>query len=289
MRVEKPIKLLTERGYTCTTSDEARSDVDINVFQKHNNVTYDRSMMDLLNGITVRIFDICDDHFDTDVFSDHYTCMSQQADIVTANSPNLIMRTLEKTGRTAMYIKDPITFPERFPVLPKENPSVVWYGSHTNFKPMGEIIHKIKEPVTVICNAPLKGADHVNFIPWGLGVVEEEIKNHDIVVIPLGNLPEKQNKNTNRAVDALMAGKFVVTDSEKVYGELKNFIFIGDILDGIFWCKHNRIAAYDMVRAGQEYVKKNYSDLVVGDQWEDAIKESLKFFKAGVVGFTSVI
>lgn len=278
MRVDTPARLLTDLGFKCTMSGEANIEADVNVFQKHNNLAYDRSMMDLIKGYSARMFDICDDHFDSDKLSDHYVCMSQLADHVTANSPNLIQKVSERTGaETIGYIKDPITFPFRKPVVRKgKEPSLLWFGSHTNFQPMGDICNSIKEPLTVICNAGVKGADNLKHIPWGLGVVEEEIQNHDIVLIPLGNQKNKQNKNTNRAVDAIAAGKFVVTDSERVYGELSKFIFIGPIQDGIFWYKHNAEMAKEMIEAGQEYIKKHYSDEVIAEQWKNNINFTLE-------------
>lgn len=270
MRVNTPIRLLNERGHKATTSSEADSKADVNIFQKHMAQSYDSTMATLLKGHSKVAFDISDDHFDKKD-GEHYKEMIEAADIITCNGPSLIERCRPySNGKTINYVKDPIMFNEGSPKnLNLTHPKLVWYGHITNFTTMDAISDTLKDPLTVITNKPVDG--NFKFIQWNVGVVEHIIGDFDIVLIPLKADPAKYTKNTNRAVDALMAGRFVVTDSEEVYGSLKDFIYIGDIKEGIQWAKDNPKEAMNKVLNGQDCVKHTYNDTVVGDQWELAL------------------
>lgn len=278
MRVLTPVSLLNQAGFDATWSDTANMSADVNVFQKHMNTQYDYQMIDMLKVFNKKtIFDICDCHFSKPKIGDYYRTMSKLATVVTGNSYNLNKKIEEETGVTPEFVKDPITFPEYpFKEWDKaEKPNLLWYGHITNFEPMVELDKAIPSDykLTAITNKDLGGT--YNFIPWEVGVVEEAIQYYDIVLLPLGVNEDKQYKNTNRAVDALMAGKFVITDSEKVYGELKDFIYIGDILEGISWFENNYEKAKEKILNGQKYVKEHYSSVVIQQQWVNAISKTI--------------
>lgn len=269
MRVNKPVELLKLRGHDATFSDEADVTADVNVFQKHLSSSYDETMAVLLKGKTKIAFDVSDDHFDKG-HGEHYKTMLKAADIVTCNGIPLIQRVKEFYNGPVNYIKDPITFPEYSPKnLNFKEPKLLWYGHVTNFPTMSVIEDTLKNPLTVITNKPVEG--NFTYVPWGQGVVESMIKDFDIVLLPLKADPSKHTKNTNRAVDALMAGRFVVTDSPEVYGALKEFVFIGPISEGITWAKDHPKEAMQKVLNGQDFVKHMFNDTVIGDQWSLAL------------------
>lgn len=271
MRVIKPVELLKVRGHDATYSNVADANADVNVFQKHMNMGYDESMASLLKGRTKIAFDISDDHFDKKA-AEHYSAMIDEADIITCNGPTLIERTKKLAGlKQIHYVKDPITFPEYDvrTTLNLKEPKLVWYGHITNFTTMSAVIPTLVDPLTVITNKEVEGS--FTFLPWDVGVVEKEIKNYDIVLLPLQKDVSKHTKNTNRAVDALQAGRFVVTDSAEVYGDLKDYIYIGDISEGVKWAKANPEEAIRKVVAGQEVVRELYNDRVIADMWEIAL------------------
>lgn len=284
MRVERPIALLRERGHKVTTSDTAHPKADVSVFQKHLNPAYDQGMASLLKGKSKIVFDISDDHFDK-AHGEHYKTMINIADMVTVNGKPLMEKTKQfiPAGGVMAYIKDPITFPygdTRF--LNLETPRLIWYGHITNFGTMGTLAstHTLGAPLTVVTNKEVTG--DFAYIPWEIGKVESIIHSYDIVLLPLAEDKTKHTKNTNRAVDALQAGKFVVTDSEEVYGELKDFIYIGDIADGIEWAKSNPKAAIAKTTAGQDYVRQAYNSEIIGNQWEDALTGEITLKQAKV-------
>lgn len=285
MRVDRPKKLLESRGHIVTISDTADYTADVNVFQKHNQGAYDMSMMDLLAGRTKLVFDICDDHFDNPKIGPHYVAMCKRANLVTANGPSIIKHIKEVTDVDALLCKDPITFPEySFKYNTTSKPKLLWYGHLSNFGPMEQFAKDFNQKdeynLTVITNSDLGG--NWKFTQWLPGVVEQEVKHYDIVLIPLGHRPNepetlknKQYKNTNRAVDALMAGRFVVTDSQRVYGELERFIYIGRLQDGIKFYQECPDLVEKMVKDGQDYIKHVYNDIIIADQWELSLTGSI--------------
>lgn len=273
MRVLKPVELLNEAGHEATWSREADAEADVIVFQKHINPQYDLFMMLLLADTSKIVFDICDDHFDGNL-RDYYIEACKRADLVTVNSKNLQEKVEKITGARTALVKDPITFPY-YKALSSEkriqNPKILWFGHVSNIGPLEAIAQATEDQMTIITNLGITSEkDNVTTMIWEPDLVERVIEDHDFVIIPLAE--NKQNKNTNRAVDALVAGRFVIADSERVYGELKDFIYIGDILEGIEWAKNNPDKVKKMIKLGQEYVMEAYGDSVVQSQWEEALK-----------------
>lgn len=269
MRVEKPVELLNQRGHTATWSDEADASVDINVFQKHMNPSYTSTMANILKGTTKIAFDISDDHFDK-TNGAHYLQMMKMADIITCNGPSLIKKAEQYAdGKKIYYVKDPITFPPHSPILNFEKPKLVWYGHISNFGTVNALADTLEDPLTVITNKEVVGK--FEYVEWEPGKVESLIHKFDIVILPLKGNETKYTKNNNRAVDALESGRFVITDSPEVYGSLKDYIYIGDIKQGIKWFKENPREALRMILLGQDVVRHTYNDLVIADMWEIAL------------------
>lgn len=274
MRVLKPVELLNEDGeFEASWSDEVDADAEVVVFQKHINPQYDAHMMNLLVDSNRIVFDICDDHFNGKL-ADHYKRCCRLADVVTVNSENLRDVVKEATGKDALLVNDPITFPYKQAlsnVNRIRNPKLLWYGHATNIGPLQHIAENCTEDLMIIVNDFHVESDRENVqsMLWEPNLVESVIENYDFVLLPLAQ--DKQNKNTNRAVDALVAGRFVIADSERVYGELKDFIWIGDILEGIEWARSNPDEVKRMVKLGQEYVMEVYSDARILKQWKGVI------------------
>lgn len=267
MRVNKPVELLNLRGHEVTVSEEADAKAEVNVFQKHMDQHYDQTMAAILKGHSKVAFDISDDHFDKEA-GEHYKTMISTADIITCNGRALIDRCKPyANGKPIHCVKDPITFPYfNAGLINLLEPKLLWFGHASNFGTMIPLLEKFKDPLTVITNKEVTGP--FKFEQWEVGKVESQILNYDIVVLPLKEDASKHTKNNNRAVDAIHSGRFVVTDSPEVYGSLKEFIFIGDISEGIEWAKANPDKAVKKIRAGQEFVQDMYSDIRIGDQWE---------------------
>lgn len=284
MRIQIPIRLL---NHSCgsflkaTVSATADENADLNVFSKH--FDKDENLKEIADGITkgyLTIMDVSDDHFDRER-GVYYSKMCEMADHLTCNSENMQERIYEVTGRLARIVQDPITFPALSfkPYEKGDTPGLLWFGHKAGAFALFPWANASPYGIRAICNAKIQHPK-VLHTEWGLGVVETEIENYDIVLLPtLSSFPWVKCKSPNRAVDAIQAGKYVITDNPDIYGDLKDYISIipqndGDALrkELLYWQTNpEEVAA--KIKAGKEFIAKKYNDLVVLDGWLDAFKD----------------
>jgi hypothetical protein len=263
---------------TSKISEKGDPNADVNIFYKHfdpdGNIQF---AIDNHDKKTKIIFDICDDHFDRQA-GPYYKRMVDLADHITCNSPQMKKRIHEVTNRPLKditVITDPVSFPLR---EPEHNPrsELLWFGHASNLESLNSWLPKIQDHgiLTIITNTNVQGALNIRPIAWYPGVVEEKIKDFDIVLIPVTKTPWSKYKSPNRAVDAIQSGKFVITDSEDVYGDLKDFLYItDDPMEGIRFYNDNPEKVKEMILKGQEYIQKKHSIETVEDQWRKVIEK----------------
>jgi len=270
MRCVIPCEGLNLLGeYEAAVTEQPNYSKDVNIFHKHlkpeENLYHALQIQDL----SKIIFDVCDDHFDKQ-HGNYYRMMCSYAHVITCNTANMQQRIYEELGRLAQICSDPITFPYHEPSY-SETPDIVWYGHATNVFSIVPFFDRV-DRLTVITNVRLPFHDKVRTKFWKPGLVEETIHKYDVVVIPRINTPEANKKSPNRAVDALHAGRFVIAESEEVYGELAGFIFLGTIEEGIEFYKNNPDKVLEMIKKGQEYVLDKYNHKEIAQQWARAIE-----------------
>lgn len=285
MRIELPedyLNKISKGGdykYLVSHGPKPREDVDINVFTKHFNPVEDiKSAQYLKKKGKKTIIDICDDYFERPG-AEYYLSMLETCDAVTCSSKNLTKKVKEISGRKDVFhVKDPCTFDFCEPSLfkPKEYTiSYLWYGRGYNLFSLKPLLpHLTDGPVAVFSEVELKTAqENVHWLKWEPGIVEINAKNFFVVLIPTFKHDKAtKNKSPNRVVDALFSGCFVVTDNEDIYEEFSDFIWIGDIIEGVDWFKKNPKEALKMIKRGQDYIEKNYTI-------ESAVKRWLTAFE----------
>ncbi len=288
MRVSRPAELLNVgvTGVITTVTQQALPEADVNIFNKHFDMK--NSYMAALAGKSLgyyTIFDVCDDHFGRE-HGEFYSKMCQEVDLITCNSKKMKERILEVTKKTARVIPDPITFPNLPPkssemIKQTKEPSFLWFGHGSNAPALKEWIPHFKYKLTCISDAPIHHPN-IDFVEWKPMLVEKRIVDADIILLPTTKHPWTKYKSPNRAVDALNSGKFVITDNEDIYGELRDFITIikstEELPEAINFWNNNPEKVVEMISRGQEYVRKNYSDSVILDGWLGALKD-LKLIK----------
>lgn len=293
MRVTKPAELLNVgvENVEVRVSPKADPSADINIFNKH----FDQkgNFVSLCAGPSkgfYSVFDVCDDHFDRK-HSVYYTKMCEKADHITCNSANMQERIYEVTGKLARIIPDPVTFLPGEPPTPEQlkeftskggTPRLLWYGHGSNLKALKDWIDQLTgRKLTVISDVPLYHPN-VDFVQWQPMIAEKRIMENDIVLIPTSNDPWVKYKSPNRAVDALHAGRFVITDNRDIYGHLEDYLYIIDSPDELpkaieFWIK-NPDKVSEMITKGQEWIQENNTDDVILDGWLNAFQD-LKLIK----------
>jgi hypothetical protein len=214
------------------------------------------------------IFDVCDNHFATE-HREHYVAMCQGAEVVVACTPTMAEQIHAETGMRAEVIPDPFEFPERgFEWYGGE--SVLWYGHGSNFRTLQDV--PLDCAIEMITNAARPGARvNARITPWSREAMLEAFDRHDTVIIPQFQDAKSRSKGNNRAVNALRQGKFVVASDIPSYRELSDYIYIGEIMDGVRWGRQNPDAVAAMVAAGQAYVANQYSPARIAGLWADII------------------
>jgi glycosyltransferase involved in cell wall biosynthesis len=286
MRIQTPVNILNYSlgsAVNCTYRATADTTADVNVFSKHFDQPATLLAMSSKEDFGFKaVFDVCDDHFDREDGS-FYEKMIDAADLITCNSANMQARIYEVTGKLARIIPDPITFPDSpFKKYAKGGtPRVLWYGHNSNLGSLAAVTSKNTTPVTAYCNKLYKGLKNIKVLLWDLGVVEGAIGDYDVVVLPTQEHPWAKCKSPNRAVDALAAGKLVITDTADVYEDLKNFVMIvpdlgvrpGALDEALEWWSTHPAEVEAMIVNGQKHIKKMYSSEKILEGWLKVLQD----------------
>lgn len=263
---------------------------------KLSNLWLDTAEALRMNGKRV-IFDLCDNHF-FDYRSDFTRKMVDLVDVVTVNTKAMSDIVTKETGKIPLIIPDPVDFEIHKPKFlsngflskPKKL-KLLWYGHESNInsiKTMFPHMHNFgmhNRCQLEIITSPLLGAeaicDEINrqgipltakFTPWSKEAVIEGLNNCDIVVIPNVVNQRTVTKSNNRLTDALWSGRFVVANKIPSYCEFSEFAWIGKFLtEGLHWAMNNPNQVIERIKAGQDYIKLNYSPEIIAARWRQAI------------------
>ena len=100
-----------------------------------------------------------------------------------------------------------------------------------------------------------------------------EISNSNIVIIPYPKDKERLVKSSNRIIDSMNLGRFVVLSDVVQFSEFRNFSYFGTIAKGIDWAVNNKNQIKNFVLSAQKYVSENYSQEVVAKMWQKIIEK----------------
>ena len=98
-----------------------------------------------------------------------------------------------------------------------------------------------------------------------------------MVIIPTG---VSAAKSGNRLIEAVRAGKFVVAEPLPAYEEFAEWMWVGDLREGVEWALGNEKECLKRVRKAQKYVQKHYSMEVIGPKWLEAVKKAYPWQQA---------
>lgn len=272
-RTLSPAKEL--RGLGCQThiDNKARPDADIVIFSKHwqyNDWSY--AYFCKLRGQKV-VFDVCDNHFDSK-YSDHYKRMCDVATAVTCNSEIMAKIILDKTGREAKVVKDPVLSKRR--LYTKQEPKLLWYGQMMNIQGLFDVYTEgTKWPIEVVVPGPFEPPQYmrdpqVTWTKWFPDVISSAAERNSIALLPYRQ--GKDAKSANRVLEALNSGLYVLADSIPAVEELDGF-GIWDLAfgleEGIKYYKDNDLTG-EMATA-QRIIDVNYSPQAIAAEWYKAL------------------
>lgn len=277
MRVLQPVQLFNVgvKGILASITKKVDPMSHVNIFGKHFDTEGNLEAIYDINKSYKTVFDVCDNHFGRELDS-YYRDMCTKADLVTCNTVKMAEKLKEEVGVNAFIIPDTITFFEDEYMPISNTPQFLWYGHDSNILPLIDWLPHIGGRVKVVSDSQVNHPN-VDWTGWKPLVVETIVKNTDFVLVPTAKHEWVSCKSPNRAVDALWAGKIVITDSKEIYGDLEEFIFIiekpEEIPDIITHVKENPDEISKKILKGQEYIEKHYGNAVVVDGWLEVIKE----------------
>lgn len=199
------------------------------------------------NGV---VYDVVNDHFKGRNAAD-YHCMAAIANVITCASPVMAEIVKDATGRDAVVVDDPYETPECPVSLTGDQ--IVWFGHQANFASL--------QPYADLDPWVCTGDD------WSLEREAQALQAAAIVLLT-GNNP---GASANRVVKAIRAGRFVVVpdDCPAAWKELRDYIWVGDVRDGIAWALNNREEACRKTEAGQKYTRERFDPSLIGKRWRD--------------------
>lgn len=213
-------------------------------------------------GIRV-VFDVCDDHF-FDAQREEYRALATMADSLVAATTEMAKIIKDVVGRESTVIGDPYEYDEEPPHVRGLN--LLWFGSHTNLGDLAAYLPPLSRyPLRVVS----KPNELMWVVPWSHEAMLQEFARADIVILPTRD--GAAYKTANRAIEAIRQGCFVVADKHPAYEALAPWIWQGDIMEGLDWCKCFGGQLNDMVRDAQRFVRHEYAPARIAEQWAMAL------------------
>ena len=200
------------------------------------------------------VYDVVNDHFDGK-HGQYYRLMCGMAAAVTCSSEYMAEVIRRHTYSDAVVIDDPYENDDIEPQLVGDG--VLWFGHQANIKSL----HPYINVVTSICsNLP-----HDAVVPWSIDSEREQLQKCAVVLMTGDN----RGASSNRIVKALRAGKYVVTPGGvPAWDELRDYIWVGDVKEGVRWALNNREEACRQIQAGQRFVATRNGPSLIGEQWK---------------------
>jgi hypothetical protein len=218
---------------------------DVLVYGKHL-ITEDQARL-----FRKRVYDVCDNHF-SDQFADYYLEHATKADLVTCNSETMKEVIRQHTGRMATVIPDPYESDEK---PAGYGNGILWFGHESNLIDLHPYLDLKPEILT--------GSE------WSRDKQLKALERCAVVMIPTG---KSMAKSANRLIESVRNGRFVVAGELPAHDEFREFMWVGDIREGLEWFKAYPHKALKQVEACQQYIRDKYSPEAIGRLWFDALR-----------------
>ena len=272
-----PSKFLTRLGHVSAVTKAPIPEFDVYIFSKH----HDYAEHDTINqckkwGKTV--FHCCDNHFQTK-HKQHYKNMISRADYVITTTKEMQKVIKEETGKDAVLIPDTVEWNEETPAYCRQGKlRLLWYGHISNLFGMAEIIDKLDAYKLKVCTLIPKDSEIQMspnlYVPFDFPSMKMCFEWCDAVIIPVREGDRRKVKSHNRLSEAVRNGKFVIASPMEAYKEFSEWMYIGDVLEGIKWLDTQGPATITKrIGQAQDHINANYSQEKVGHLWEQTLKK----------------
>jgi hypothetical protein len=264
-RIKIPAEYLRQWGHEVTIGGPEQADVG--VFSKHFNVK-DYEIARQPTRYRSVVFDVCDYHLDGP-YREHYERMMTLADVVTVGTGEMGMMINKYLGHDVTVIEDPYEFEEK---EPKYNgcDKVLWFGHASNIAALlREINYGVLngKQLMVISNPN----EFIPTVPWSMQNMKQGFEECDVIIIPQQNTRKNRCKGANRMVESIRSGRFVIANEMPAHQQFKDWMYIGEIKEGIEWLKQNKSEVKDRITEAQKYVRQTFCPKKISNQWLSAL------------------
>jgi len=241
-------------------------------------------------GIKV-CFHICDWHFDNPV----YKTLTELADLVIVQTRYIAAAVEQHFGKVPAIIEEPFEGPRGKPRFkPRKKLKFVWYGHSANLDTLSEGLRQLQSlkhlfKLTIVTNNVDLGVEYFNaatkpdyliernITSFSLETQWREISGADIVLIPSFNRVDKQVKGHNRLVQSIQSGRLAITYPSPQYQELADYCYCcKDMTEGVLWALQNRVAVFQRLKSGQEYLDQRFSPAAIAERWKEEISKLIE-------------
>lgn len=206
------------------------------------------------------IFDITDFHLDkNNEIGSMQRAAIVHATVTTVSSKKLKEKIYKHYRINCEVIEDCYTNEELQPSI--NNNKILWFGHQSNYDSLKPYI---KLENLIVCS---KSFDAPNLVPFSISNELQLLEECGLVLLTSNN----PLTNGNRIIRALRAGRFVITPNTNIesWNELKDFIWRGDVSEGIKWALTNKEEAISKVKNGQDYIREKFSPQTISNQWRE--------------------
>lgn len=238
------------------------------------------------------IFDICDNLYPHPTIGPVCAAMSNVADLVVCNTPQMAQIASGYSRRGAEVIDDPFEGPRGAPRTAAKIKKLLWFGHRSNLSSVEHCLDELAQhskthplELTLLtkedqdfrsvvdkANARYAPTLSLQLKPWSLEDQWSELAACDAVIVP-GILNERtKTKSANRTVEALWAGRPVVAQPMPAVDKYAAWTPISPSIAAGLAELEARPAFYaERLREAQDYIERHNSPQVIAAQWKTLI------------------
>ena len=238
------------------------------------------------------IFDICDNLYPHPTIGPVCAAMSNLADQVVCNTPQMAEIASRYSRRAAAVVDDPFEGQRGEPRTVATIEKLLWFGHRSNLSSIENCLddlsqHSKRRPLELTlltnedqdfrsvidkANARYGPKLSLKLKPWSLENLWSELSACDAVIVP-GTLNDRtRTKSANRTVEALWAGRPVVAQPMPAVDKYAVWTPVSPSIAAGLAELEARPAFYaDQLRAAQDYIERHNSPRVIAAEWKTLI------------------
>ena len=243
---------------------------------------FDNDIIDHCNKNNIKyVMDISDYKFYKNSLLELYKKATENCKAIVTTCDHLADEIKKIFDKPCIVIEDPT---ERKQIKPNkkiftknDNINLVTYGARKNirsinFEILKQQLFNVHQNIhlKIITNKSIE--DPLEWIDWNFNLQEKLVREADFILLPIAYAEKKKafllSKGNNRPIDGIQQGKFVITNNTiPSYVDLNNFLWAGNIAEGLRYAIDNPNEVVQKITLGQEHINKYYTPKHIVTKW----------------------